>query len=75
MGVAHVIRDRLFADPEFCALRGTGRDIDDPGSLYGAKMAKTINHLTGGKLYSRGIQRGHTLLLIPVKPAKCSRLP
>lgn len=53
LGLANVIRDRLFVDPEFAAARGKGRDFSS-GSLYGAAEAQRINRVTNGKLYHPG---------------------
>lgn len=55
LGLANVVRNRLFVDPEFCAARGKERNYDDPGSLYGAKEAQRININTRNRLYNPGI--------------------
>ena len=33
-GLANVIRDRMFSDPTWCKIRGTGRDEEDQEHDY-----------------------------------------
>lgn len=47
-GLQHVICDRLFSNPDFCASRTMGRD----SGWYASKDARRLDHAIGGQLSS-----------------------
>lgn len=42
-GAPGIIRDRLFTNPAWTAVRGTGRDKSDEGSYYASKEAERLD--------------------------------
>jgi hypothetical protein len=48
-GLEEIVR-ALFANTEWAAMRGTGRNMCT-GGLYGSKMSQDINAKSGGRLY------------------------
>ena len=49
LGLERTIR-QLFADPEWCELRGSGRDTSAAG-FYGSAAAAKMNERSGGQLF------------------------
>lgn len=54
-GLANVLRDRMFSDPTWCRLRGTGRDDpDQPYDYWHSPEFQRVNAASGGKLTEEG---------------------
>ncbi len=49
LGLANILRDKMFSDPKWCALRATERDAYD-NSLWGSLEAQRLHTKTGNIL-------------------------
>ena len=51
LGIENIIRNKMFKNPAWTALRGTQRGLGDKACWYGADDAVSINQACGGMLF------------------------